>query len=297
MTAFVDEHRGPGLPVEALCSVIGFPVSTYYAAKKARERPSARARRDAELNPLIRRAWEKSGRLYGARKVHAQLRREGVEVGRCTVERLMSAEGIAGATAGRARPRTTVPGDPSTRPADLVERCFRAAEPNFLWVADITYVPMADGGYVYAAFVTDAFSQAIVGWQVLDTLGAELSLDALDMALWARRDRGSGLVHHSDRGVQYTAVAYGKTLHDAGVERSVGRKGDSYDNALAESVNALYKKELITREGPWNSVSDVIIATGKWVHWYNNVRLHSWCGHVPPLEYERTHRPSPPVAA
>ncbi|MFD9896543.1 IS3 family transposase, partial [Amycolatopsis sp. NPDC059027] len=254
--------------------MIGFPVSTYYAARKAVGCPSRRARRDRELIPLIRRVWENSKRLYGARKVHAQLKREGVRVGRCAVERLMRAEGITGVVAGRVRPRTTVPGDPASRPRDLVGREFGAAEPNRLWVTDITYVPMADGGHVYAAFVTDAFSRAIVGWQVLDTFDATLALDALEMALWARRDRGGGtLVHHSDRGVHYTALRYGERLHEAGIERSVGRKGDSYDNALAESVNALYKKEVITRGGPWNSVSEVTVATSDWVYWYNNVRL------------------------
>jgi transposase InsO family protein len=210
----------------------------------------------------------------------------------------MRIEGISGAVSTRARPRTTVPGDARARPRDLVERDFRAPAPNQLWVTDITYVPLVGGGFVYAAFVTDVYSRAIVGWQVLDTLKAELALDALEMALWSRRDGlSTALVHHSDRGVQYTAVRYGQRLQEAGIERSVGRKGDSYDNALAESINALYKKEVITRGGPWNSVSEVTGATGEWIHWYNNVRLHSWCGDVPPLEFEQTYRSRPLMAA
>jgi putative transposase len=274
--------------VEPICVVIKFPVSSYYAAKKQQDQPSDRQVRDEELIPLIRAVWEEKGRkLYGARKVWKQLRRDGVEVARCTVERLMRAEGMVGAMARWRRPRTTVPGDESARPRDLVERDFRAPAPNQLWLTDITYVELAGGGFCYTAFVTDAFSRAIVGWQVLDTLKTELALDALDMALWARKDRlSTALVHHGDRGVQYTAVRYGQRLADAGIERSVGRKGDSYDNALAESVNALYKKELITRNGPWNSVSEVMLATAEWAFWYNPERLHSWCGDVPPMEFE-----------
>jgi transposase InsO family protein len=165
-------------------------------------------------------------------------------------------------------------------------------------VTDITYVELVGGGFCYAAFVTDVFSHAIVGWQVSDSLKAELALDALEMALWSRRDTLSiALVHHSDRGVQYTAVRYGQRLADAGIERSVGRKGDSYDNALAESVNALYKKEIIARNGPWNDVSEVTLATAEWIHWFNNVRLHSWCGDVPPLEFEQSYWQHPPMAA
>lgn len=276
--------------VEAICAVIEFPVSTYYATRQRANRPSRRALHDAGLIPVIRRAWEDSKQLYGARKIWKQLRRDGVVVARCTVERLMRAEGMVGVVATRHQPRTTVPGDPALRPRDLVERDFRAPAPNQLWVTDITYVALAGGGFCYCAFVTDVYSRAIVGWQVSDTLKAELALDALEMALWSRRGRlSTALVHHSDRGVQYTAIRYGQCLTDAGIERSVGRTGDSYDNALAESVNALYKKELISRDGPWNTVSQVTVATSEWVHWYNNVRLHSWCGDVPPLEFEQAY--------
>lgn len=274
--------------MEPICAVLEFPVSTYYAAKKQVDSPCDRDVRDGELLPIIREVWEVKGKkLYGAKKVWKQLRRDGVEVARCTVERLMRAEGMVGVVACRRRPRTTIPGDESARPRDLVERDFRAPAPNQLWLTDITYVELVGGGFCYTAFVTDAFSRAIVGWQVLDTLKTELALDALDMALWARKDRlSTALIHHGDRGVQYTAIRYGQRLADAGIARSVGSKGDSYDNALAESVNALYKKELITREGPWNSAAEVTLATAEWVYWYNNDRLHSWCGDVPPTEFE-----------
>jgi transposase InsO family protein len=278
--------------------VIGFPVSTYYATKKRASMPSRRACRDAELSGAIRRVWEKSGKLYGARKVWKQLRREGVEVARCTVERLMRVGGMSGVVAARCRPRTTIPYVDGARPRDLVERQFTAPAPNQLWVTDITYVELVGGGFCYAAFVTDVFSRAIVGWQVSDSLKAELALDALEMALWVRKDTlSAALVHHSDRGSQYTAIRYGQRLADAGIERSVGRKGDSYDNALAESVNALYKKELITREGPWNSVDEVTVATARWIHWYNTDRLHSWCGDVPPLEFEQSYWQRRPMVA
>jgi len=293
----VDTYRDR-FGVELICRVVDFAVSTYYAMKKRIASPADRVLRDAELIPLIRAAWEDSRRLYGARKIWKQLRRQGVKVARCTVERLMRAEGMSGVVAKRVRPRTTVPGDPAARPRDLVERDFRAPAPNQLWVTDITYVELVGGGFCYAAFVTDVFSRAIVGWQVSDNLKAELALDALEMALWSRRDTlSSALVHHSDKGVQYTAIRYGQRLADAGIERSVGRTGDSYDNALAESVNALYKKELIARDGPWNNVSEVTLATAEWIHWYNNVRLHSWCGDVPPLEFEQSYWQHPPMAA
>jgi transposase InsO family protein len=202
MTRFVDTYRDR-FDVESICRVIEFPVSTYYATKKREASPSARDLRDAELIPLIRAAWNDSRRLYGARKIWKQLRREGLEVARCTVERLMRAAGMAGVMAKRSRPRTTIPGDPASRPRDLVERDFRAPAPNQLWVTDITYVDLAGGGFCYAAFVIDVFSRAIVGWQVSDSLKAELALDALEMALWSRRETlSTALVHHSDRGVQ-----------------------------------------------------------------------------------------------
>jgi putative transposase len=274
-----------------VCAVLEFPVSTYYAARKREREPSARDVRDVQLKEQIMRVWEnrrKGRRLYGARKVCLQLRRDGIKVARCTVERLMREMGIAGAVAGRKKPRTTVPGPGAGRPADLLERDFTAPAPNRRWVADITYVPTACG-FAYTAFVTDLFSRKIVGWQVADNLRAGLALDALEMAIFARRDSiGDELVHHSDRGVQYTSIRYTQRLEDIGAVRSVGSKGDSYDNAAAEAVNSLYKKELINREGPWQDAGQVTVATAEWVSWYNDDRLHSACGNIPPAEYENS---------
>lgn len=228
--------------------------------------------------------WEGPGRrVYGARKVWTQLNREGVAVARCTVERLMRELGLAGVCAVRKRPRTTVAG--VERPGDLLERDFTADAPDRRWVADITYVDTA-AGWVYAAFVQDLFSRAIVGWQVADHLGAGLALDALEMAIWSRGGIDGGLVHHSDRGVQYTSIRYAERLDQIGAARSVGSKGDSFDNAAAESLNSLYKKELIDFRGGWKDVIDVTIATMEWVAWYNTERLHSYCGNVPPRECE-----------
>jgi putative transposase len=275
--------------VEPACAVLEFPVSTYYAAKKREHEPSPRDVRDERLKKEVKRVWEdrkKGRRVYGARKVWLQLRREGVEVARCTVARLMRELGIAGASAQRKRPRTTVPDAGGQRPADLLERDFTAPAPNRRWVADITYVDTISG-FVYTAFVTDLFSRNIVGWQVADHLRAGLALDALEMAIFARKDQiDDRLVHHSDRGVQYTSIRYTQRLEDIGAVRSVGSKGDSYDNAAAEAVNSLYKKELINREGPWQDAGDVTVATAEWVSWYNNERLHSACGDIPPAEYE-----------
>ena len=239
------------------------------------------------------RVWEdrKIGRrVYGARKVWRQLGREGIEVARCTVERLMRELGIAGAAARKKKPRTTVPAPAGQdRPADLLERDFTAAAPGRRWVADITYVGTASG-FVYTAFVTDLFSRRIAGWQVAETLHAGLALDALEMAIWSCGDNiGDQLVHHSDRGVQYTSIRYAERLGDIGAVRSVGSKGDSYDNAAAESVNSLYKKELIDREGPWDGAGDVTLATLEWVAWYNNDRIHSACGNIPPKEFEENY--------
>jgi putative transposase len=275
--------------VEPACAVLEFPVSTYYAAKKRERDPSRREQRDEWLKGEIMRVWQdrkKGRRVYGARKVWLQLRREGIEAARCTVERLMKELGIAGASARRRRPRTTVPDAAGQRPADLLTRDFTAPAPNRRWVADITYTDTACG-FTYTAFVTDLFSRKIVGWQVADHLRAGLALDALEMAIFSRKDQISGeLVHHSDRGVQYTSICYTQRLEDIGAVRSVGSKGDSYDNAAAEAVNSLYKKELINLEGPWQDAGDVTIATAEWVSWYNNERLHSACDDIPPAEYE-----------
>lgn len=277
--------------MEPACAVLEIVPSTYYAAKKREENPPARDARDEELKAEIMRVWKEKGRgVYGARKVWHELNREDIEVARCTVERLMGELGIAGASARRKRPRTTVPAGPGhERPHDLLERDFTAPAPNRRWVADITYVETASG-FVYTAFILDLFSRAIVGWQVSDSLRAELALDALEMAIWSRGDQMDGsLVHHSDRGVQYTSIRYAERLGEISAVRSVGRKGDSYDNAAAEALNSLYKKELIEREGSWSGTADVMLATLEWVDWYNRERLHSSCGYVPPKEYEENH--------
>ena len=216
---------------------------------------------------------------------------------RCTIERLMRQMGLAGRVRG-ARRRTTVADDTTPRPADLVERSFRACRPNALWVADITYVATWSG-FAYAAFVIDVFSRRIVGWRVATTLKASLPLDALEMAIWSRHEPLDGLVHHSDRGVQYLAIVYTERLAAEGGVTSVGSRGDSYDNALAESVIGLYKAELIFNRGPWRSAEAVELATLTWVHWWNTTRLHSAIGDVPPVEFEAAHyaQQQPRVAA
>jgi putative transposase len=264
-------------------------VSSYYYAKKREAEPAAREIRDAALKDKIMGVWKDSGKgreVYGARKVWLELSRQGIPVARCTVERLMRDLGIGGVRSRRKRPRTTVPGDPSGRPSDLLARCFGAPAPNRRWVADITYV-MTFSGWLYTAFVMDLFARRIVGWQVADHLRSDLALDALEMAIWARRHEDiGGLVHHSDRGVQYTAIRYTERLGEAKAVRSVGSKGDSYDNAAAESLNSLYKRELIDFKKGWQGVDDVMLATMDWVSWYNGDRLHSYCGDMPPKEYE-----------
>ncbi len=224
--------------------------------------------------------------MYGARKVWRQLNREGIKVARCTVERIIRAAGLTGALHGGGRPRTTRADPTAVRPADLVDRQFTAARPNALWVADITYIPTWSG-MVYAAFVTDIFSRRIVGWRLDTTMRTDLPLDALEMAIWGRKDSSlNGLVHHSDRGSQSTSIRYTERLVEAGATPSVGSVGDSYDNALAESVNGIYKTDLINRKGPWRTVDDVELATFEWIDWYNHCRIHSGCGDMPPVEFE-----------
>jgi putative transposase len=282
MTTFIDERRARW-GVEPICRTLAIAPSSYYAAKT---RPlSARAVRDTELSADITRIHAEHFSVYGVRKAWRVLRREGVAVGRDQVGRLMRTLGLAGATRTK-RIRTTRPGPVSTRPADLVERVFTATAPNRLWVADLTYV-WTRTGFVYTAFVIDAFSRAIVGWRVLASLRAELALDALEMAIWNRREAAlAGLVHHSDRGVQYLAIRYTERLAEAEAVSSVGSRGDSYDNALAETVNGLYKAELIERRKPWRSVEQVELATAQWVDFWNNRRLHEACGYLPPAEFE-----------
>jgi putative transposase len=263
-------------------------VSSYYFAKKREAEPTVRETQDAVLKDRIMEVWKgEIGReVYGARKVWLELNREGVSVARCTVERLMRDLGISGVRGRRKKPRTTVPGDPADRPSDLLDRCFDAVAPNRRWVADITYVDTF-AGFVYTSFIMDLFARRILGWQVAGHLRADLAFDALEMAVWARRHESiDGLVHHSDRGVQYTSIRYTERLEEARVVRSVGSKGDSYDNAAAESLNSLYKRELIDLRKDWKGVDDVMVATAGWVHWYNDVRLHSYSGDMPPKKYE-----------
>ena len=282
MTRYIDAHRDT-FGVEPTCRVLEVAPSTFYAARS--RPPSARAVRDEELKPEISRVHTENLEVYGVRKVWHQMLREGFEVGRDRVGRLMDDLGLHGASRSR-RVRTTFPAPVAERPADLVDRVFTAAAPDRLWVADLTYV-WTRSGFCYASFIVDAFSRRIVGWRVSSSLRTDLALDALEMAIFSRGDRElAGLVHHSDRGVQYLSIRYTERLARAGVVNSVGSKGDSFDNALAETVNGLYKAELIHRRGPWRTVEDVELATSAWVHWWNTSRLHGACGHVPPAEYE-----------
>jgi transposase InsO family protein len=289
MVAFIDRHREV-YGVGPICAELPIAASTYYE-HKVRERGgcalSARERRDRWLVGEIRRVWEASFGLYGVRKVWRALNREGVAVARCTVARLMRRLGLSGVVRGRRRPHTTCPAPRSALPEDRVQRAFQATRPNALWVADITYVPLGQG-FAYAAFVTDAYSRRIVGWQVAATLATELALGALEQALAQRCEgRPAGLIHHSDRGRQYVAMRYTQALREAGVEPSVGRVGDSYDNALAESINALYKAELVRPQGPWRRLEALELATAQWVRWYNHQRIMESIGGCPPVELEQ----------
>ncbi|MEZ0071667.1 putative transposase [Planotetraspora sp. GP83] len=262
-------------------------TSTYYAAKT--RPPSARAVRDEELKAEIIRVWNDNFEVYGVRKMWKELTRQGVTAARCTVARLMGQLGLTGAVRGDHKKRTTIVEPQMPRPGDLVERDFTASVPNQLWVADLTYIHTWSG-FVYAAFVIDVYSRMIVGWRLADHLRTDLPLDALEMAIWRRGGTVNGLVHHSDRGCQYLSIRYTERLADAGAVCSVGSRGDSYDNALAESTIGLYKTELIHRRGPWKGPDDVEIATMEWVDWYNNQRLHSACQDLPPAEFEALYR-------
>jgi putative transposase len=297
---FVDSQKDEHGVQPVLQALEGTPAqiapSTYYAA---RSRPaSARSGRDSALLGKIERIHDDNYSVYGARKVWRELHRQGVPVARCTVERLMRAAGLRGLLRDKS-PRTTRPGPETARPADLVDRDFTATGPNELWVADLTYVRTA-AGWVYAAFVLDVYSRMIVGWQVATSLYTDLALDALQMALWRRHAAGAdlaGLVHHSDRGGQYRAIRYTQRLSEAGAVASVGSKGDSYDNAMAEAFNSLYKAELVRNRGPWRGIDDLEIATVEYIDWYNNRRLHGELGHIPPAEYEALHAMTQPVTA
>jgi transposase InsO family protein len=299
MVRFIDAHR-EAYGVESICAVLPIAPSTYYLHHLRLTHPDrrpARARRDEQLRADIQRVYDASRQVYGARKVWHQLGRDGVAAARCTAERLMRALGLRGVVRGEPR-RTTTPADPATGPRDLVARDFTATRPDQLWVADLTYVATARG-FAYVAFVIDVFSRRIVGWRVSRSLRSDLALDALEQALAERAPAsGGGLVHHSDRGVQYLSLRYTERLAAAGVEPSVGSRGDSYDNALAESIIGLFKAEVIHRRGPWRGVEDVEFATLEWAWWFNHHRLLEPLGYVPPAEFEAQfhHGPATPVA-
>ena len=283
---FIAAHKARW-GVEPICKVLPFAPATYYAM--ITRRPSARARRDVQLKAAIERVWREHRQVYGADKVWAQLNREGIRVGRCTVERLMRELGLRGVVRGPRKVRGLYGPSAVERPADLVNRRFHATAPNELWVADLTYV-RTQAGWVYVAFILDVYARVIIGWQVSQTLHTELALDALEMARWARCSGPlSGVIHHSDRGVQYLSGSYTDRLAEAGCRASVGSRGDSYDNALAESFNGLYKTELIHRQPVWTDAAQVELATLDYVDWYNHRRLHGALGLRPPVEVEATY--------
>jgi transposase InsO family protein len=301
MIAFIDDNRG-AYGVEPICKVLPIAPSTYFDHRAKQADParlSARARRDLILRPTISRVFEDNLKVYGARKVWLQMNREGVSVARYTVERLMRVMELHGVIRGKAI-RTTTPDKAAPCPLDHVNRQFHAPAPNRLWVSDFTYVSTWSG-FVYVAFVIDAYARRIVGWRVSRTPHASFVLDALEQALHERRpvNRG-GLVHHSDRGSQYVSIRYSERLAEAGIEPSVGSVGDSYDNALAETINGLYKAEVIHRRGPWRSFEAVEFATLEWVDWFNHRRLMRPIGDIPPAEAEECYyamRAQPAMAA
>jgi putative transposase len=287
MIAFIDDHRAV-YGVEPICKLLPIAPSTYRAHAARRADPSkapARMQRDQVLSEQIRRVYEANFEVYGVRKVWRQLGREGIAVARCTVARLMRQMGLRGVSRGK-EVRTTIPDKAASCPADKVNRQFQAPRPNALWVSDFTYVSTWQG-FVYVAFVIDAFARRIVGWRVSRTAHASFVLDALEQALHDRQPvKGGGLIHHSDRGGQYVSIRYTERLVEAGIEPSVGSVGDSYDNALAETVNGLFKTEVIRRRGPWRSLEAVEFATLEWVDWFNHRRLFEPIGNVPPAEAE-----------
>jgi putative transposase len=286
MKAFIDEHR-EDYGVEPICRVLPIAPSTYYehAARKANpDRRPARERRDAALTQEIRRVYAANFGVYGVRKVWRQMQREGIDVARCTVARLMRQMVLKGVVRGKSI-KTTVSDAAAPCPRDRVNRQFTTPRPNALWVSDFTYVATWSG-FVYVAFVIDAFARRIVGWRVSRSARAEFVLDALEQALHDRQPWRATLIHHSDRGVQYVSLKYTERLAEAGIEPSVGSVGDSYDNALAETVIGLFKTEVIHRRGPWRSFEAVEFATLEWVDWYNNRRLLEPIGNIPPAEAE-----------
>ncbi len=287
MNAFIDEHRAAH-GVEPICSALQVAPSAYRRHAARQRKPAlqpARVQRDAALMPQVQRVYDANLRVYGADKVWRQLLREGVAVARCTVERLMRRLGLQGVRRGKGV-RTTVPDPKAACPLDRVNRQFKAQRPNQLWVADFTYVSTWQG-FVYVAFVVDVFARRIVGWRVSSSMQTDFVLDALEQALYARRaERDGDLVHHSDRGSQYVSIRYSERLAEAGIEPSVGSTGDSYDNALAETINGLFKAEIIHRRGPWKTREAVELATLEWVSWFNHHRLLEPIGYTPPAEAE-----------
>jgi len=287
MIAFIDAYRNR-FGVEPICRALQFAPSTYWSAM--RRAPSKRSVRDEMLKVEIARVHAGNFGVYGAAKVWAQLNREDIVVARCTVERLIRDLGLVGAVRGKPR-RTTIAADTAVRPRDLVDRDFTATAPNRLWVADLTYV-RTWSGFVYVAFVTDVYLRRIVGWQASRSLKTDLALHALEQAVWERSRHGTsldGLVHHNDRGVQYLSIRYTERLAECGVVNSVGSRGDSYDNALAETMFGLYKTELVRNKGPWRGLDDLELATLEWVDWFNHRRLFGELGNIPPAEFEDLH--------
>ena len=286
--AFITDHRA-AYGVESICRVVPIAPSTYYRHRARQLDPakrSARTVRDEVLKAIIERIWREHDEAYGSRKVWKQMGREGIREARCRVRRLMRDLGLVGVVRGRAWTTTTQSEAATVRPADLVDRHFVATRPNQLWVADVTYVATW-AGFVYVAFVIDVFARRIVGWRVSASLRTEVVLDALEQAIYARCDDTVGdLVHHSDRGSQYLSMRYTERLADAGIDPSVGSRGDSYDNALAESIIGLFKAEVIRRKGPWRTLEAVEFATLTWIDWFNHRRLLGPIGDVPPAEYE-----------
>ena len=287
MKAFIDEHRG-AYGVEPICRVMQIAPSTYWLHAQRKAQPelrSERAKRDDVLVGEVERVWQENLQVYGVRKVWRQLRREGFEVARCTVGRLMRRSGLRGVVRGK-KVRTTMPDVAAARPSDKVQRVFYAQRPNQLWVSDFTYVSTWQG-FVYVAFVIDVFARRIVGWRVSSTMRTDFVLDALEQALYERKpgDDG-GLIHHSDRGSQYVSIRYTERLAEAGIEPSVGSAGDAYDNALAETINGLYKAEVIHKRAPWRTKESVELATLEWVAWFNHHRLLEPIGNIPPAEAE-----------
>ena len=287
MRGFIDEHRATH-GVEPICKVLQIAPSGYRRHAARQRNPElccARVQRDVTLMLQIERVWQVNLQVYGADKVWRQMNREGVPVARCTVERLMRQLGLQGVRRGKVV-RTTIPDDSVPRPLDRVNRQFKADRPNQLWVSDFTYVSTWQG-WLYVAFVIDVFARRIVGWRISSSMRTDFVLDALEQALYARQpERSEALIHHSDRGSQYVSIRYTERLAEAGIEPSVGSKGDSYDNALAETINGLYKTELIHKRAPWKTRESLELATLEWVAWFNHHRLLESIGYIPPAEAE-----------